>query len=454
MEGFLGPAGSETMRNWVVILIGLALVAAACGGSEDASPVAAADEPSSEDSSDGAAAEESSEAPDDGALGVSEESATGADAVPIDTCSFEADIEPVEIVIDQIEDGPLEDVPSALSDMRDPAFPAPLIDVDRILSGGPPPDGIPPVDSPRFQTAESVDWLRCTEPVLSLQVGDEARAYPIQIMTWHELVNDTFGDVPVAVSYCPLCNSALAYRRDVGDRIHSFGTSGRLFNSSLVMYDRQTQSLWTHFNGTAVVGELTGQELELLPMQTTSWANFKAAHPDGLVLTRDTGFSRNYGRNPYVGYDQVGNSPFLFDGEADPRLDAKERVVAIRGEDESIVVVLSNLSELGVIDLTLDGSPATVWHVPGTSTALEAESVFDGRDVGAVGVFSPILGGEELTFTRDGDTFSDGAGSTFNILGQAIDGPLGGQQLTAIEHLDTFWFAIAAFQPDSVIVTS
>ena len=142
--------------------------------------------------------------------------------------------------------------------MQHPSFPPPLVDVSRIRSGGPPPDGIPPIEDPKFDIASGVDWLEETEPVLFVEVDGDARAYPLQVMTWHEIVNDTFGEIPVTVSYCPLCNSALAYDRRLEGRVLDFGTSGRLFNSSLVMYDRQTESLWTHFDGRAVVGALTG----------------------------------------------------------------------------------------------------------------------------------------------------------------------------------------------------
>lgn len=360
------------------------------------------------------------------------------------------------IVVDQIDSTPREEVPSALDTQLNLDFPEPLIDVNRILSGGPPPDGIPPIDTPTFERVAAVDWLQEQEPVLAITVDGIARAYPIQIMTWHELVNDTFGDVPVTISYCPLCNSALAYDRRVGDRILDFGTSGRLFNSSLVMYDRQTESLWTHFNGAAVVGHLTGTELDLLPIQTTSWATFRDTNPDALVLSRETGFRRDYGRNPYQGYDDPNGRAGFFDGELDERLPAKARVVAIRHNDVSIAVELDALQAEGVLGGDMGGDLISVWNVAGTSTPLESDTVFGGRDVGATGVFDSELDGQSLTFARTSDnTIVDNeTGSIWNIFGLAIDGELAGSQLTAIEHLDTFWFAIAAFEPDTIIVNS
>ncbi|MCB1013324.1 MAG: DUF3179 domain-containing protein, partial [Microthrixaceae bacterium] len=219
----------------------------------------------------------------------------------------------------------------------------PLVDPDAIRSGGPPPDGIPSIDDPRFEVASSVDWIEDVEPVLVLEVDGDARAYPVQIMTWHEIVNDTVGGVPVTVSYCPLCNSAIAYVRRIDDRTLDFGTSGRLLNSSLVMYDRQTESLWSHFTGQAVIGVLTGTTLDTVPVTTVSWETFRTAHPEGLVLSRDTGFQRNYGRNPYPGYDDVTQLPYLFDGDPDGRLPAQTRVVAVRGNDGTIAVALDDL---------------------------------------------------------------------------------------------------------------
>lgn len=441
------------MQKVLILLVSLAAIAAACGS--DADPVAT--EPAVVEQAADGATRTGEEAPADAETTVPTTAARAAQ-LPAD-CGYQREIEADRIEVAQIPGDGREDSISALDFPDDVSFDAPLVDLNRILSGGPPPDGIPPIDTPIFQTASTVDWIQCNEPVLALSVGGETRAYPVQILTWHELVNDTFGDVPVAVSYCPLCNSALAYRRDVGERTVTFGTSGRLFNSSLVMYDRETESLWTHFNGTAVVGELVGTELELLPMQTLSWASFLQANPEGLVLTRETGHVRSYGQNPYSGYDDVTTSPFLFDGENDPRLPAKERIVGIRRGDDSAAIVLDSLASAGVIETEVAGETLSVWHLPGTATALEERAIADGRDIGAVGVYLPVADGQSLTFSRtsedapDGGNFTDAeTGSVWNIQGLALTGPLAGEQLDQVEHLDTFWFALAAFEPDTRVV--
>ncbi|MCH7230908.1 DUF3179 domain-containing protein [Glycomyces sp. L485] len=351
------------------------------------------------------------------------------------------------------QDGAAEtrDVPSALDDMHHPDFPEPLIDPDQVLSGGPPPDGIPPIDEPKFVKTGEVDWLADSEPVLSLTVGDETRAYPLQIMMWHEIVNETVGDVPVAVTYCPLCNSGVAFERTVDGEVFTFGTSGMLFESNLVMYDRQTESLWPQLTGVASIGHLTGTELVSIPMGTVSWGDYREAHPDTWVLSRDTGFDRAYGSNPYTGYDSA-DAPGFGASTDDDRLALMARVVGIGTGDDAVAVVRSAVAESGVLSVTVGAQEAVVLHSGGQSSALDSGQIAEGADIGSVGVFDPVVEGEALTFTPAGDGFTDAqTGSTWNILGEATAGPLEGTELEAVEHLDTFWFAWAAFQPDTRI---
>jgi hypothetical protein len=356
------------------------------------------------------------------------------------------------VEVEQIPGGPREDVFSALLDPTNDAFPSPRVDVEELRSGGPPPDGIPPVDEPRFVRPDSVRGLEDQEPVIAFELDGDARAYPLEILTWHEIVNDTVAGVPVAVTYCPLCNTAVVYDRRLGDRVLDFGTSGQLYQSALVMYDRQTESLWAHFTAEGLVGILAGERLDTYPASIVSWASWRDTHPDGLVLSRDTGFDRDYGRNPYPGYDDVDNQPFLFSGEVDGRLAAMERVVALGRDTGPVAVRLDELADTGVIDLTVDGETITVWHLPGTGSALDASDTANGRDVGATGVFRREVDGRQLSFEREGDVFvDDETGSRWNIFGTAVDGPLAGERLEAVEHVDTFWFAWAAYQPDTRI---
>jgi hypothetical protein len=357
----------------------------------------------------------------------------------------------VGVHLEPVEESAREDVPSALDDIDSADLPEPLVDPKRVISGGPPPDGIPPIDAPRFVPAGDVDWLSDEEPVLAVSLGGDERAYPVRILVWHEIVNDTVGGVPVAVTYCPLCTSALAFDRRVGDRLVTFGTSGKLYLSDLVMYDRQTESLWSQLGGEAIAGVLAGTELDRLPVQTVAWSQWREAHPDGWVLSRDTGVVRDYGRNPYVGYDDPDTAPFLFDGEADPRLAPKARVLALGQGEDPVAVPLEVLADKRVLTLRVAGTPVVAFAVEGLRSALDAGEVDAGREIAATGAFRPEVDGRTLTFSASGpDRFVDAeTGSTWTVLGEAVDGPLAGAQLTPAGHVDTFWFAWAAFQPET-----
>jgi hypothetical protein len=356
-------------------------------------------------------------------------------------------------ITDAQESTAREDVPSALSNPTADGLPRPLVDPAEIISGGPPPDGIPPIDEPLFLRPRNVDFLADNEPVVAIEVNGDARAYPVQIMTWHEIVNDTIGGTPVTVSYCPLCNTALAYDRRLGNRILDFGTSGSLYRSALVMYDRQTESLWSHFSAEAIAGHLTEEKLEVLPMAMAGWAQWRDANPDGLVLSRETGHSRNYGTNPYQGYDDINSSPFLFRDETDDRLLAMTRIVGVQDEDDALGVQLEHLLEGNVVQAELGARDIVVWATPGTASALDTHDIAQGRDVGTTGVFESRVGDQALTFESSGEGFRDNeTGSTWNVFGEGTGGPLEGERLQRVVHVDTFWFAWAAFLPDSTVV--
>ncbi len=345
---------------------------------------------------------------------------------------------------------------SALDDLRDPAFPEPLLPLDDLLSGGPPPDGIPAIDDPQHQPVGDVDWLDDDEPVLSLTVGEETRAYPLRVLTWHEIANDVVGGVPVAVTYCPLCNSGVAFERTVEGEETTFGVSGLLYADNLVMFDRATESLWPQLTGRAAVGVRTGTELRSIPVGTVGWAQFRDEHPDALVLSRETGHDRDYGRNPYVGYDDPGSDPlFPLPEELDRRLPAKARVVGVGTGDDAVAVERSRLASVGAVAVDVGERPVTLWHLPGQRSALGAAEIAEGAEIGTVAAFVARLDGEELRFARDaaGAVTDEATGSTWNAFGRATDGPLAGQRLRPAVHLDTFWFSWVAFQPDTELVS-
>ena len=354
-------------------------------------------------------------------------------------------------------DSPTSESAGPSSESAGPA-PEPLVDPSEIISGGPPPDGIPPIDEPKFQSTGEVDWLDDNEPVIVVQIDDDARAYPLQIMTWHEIVNDEVGGIPVSVTFCPLCNTAYAFvRPEVDGEVTTFGTSGKLYNSNLVMYDRATESYWPQAWGKAVMGRLTGTELERVPAQIVSWSDFGEAFPQGLVLSRDTGHDRDYGANPYPGYDDIDNPPFLFNGEVDGRLAAVERVLGVEVEDHVTAFPYFQLRESAqemwsAVNTDVGGEPVVVLWKAGTVSALDSENIVESRDVGAAAAFSRKLEGETLTFRAAGSGIEDEAtGSTWTLLGEAVRGPLEGKKLEAVDAHDSFWFDWAAFHPDTVV---
>lgn len=328
-----------------------------------------------------------------------------------------------------------------------------LVPLSEIIPGGPPPDGIPAIDRPKFVSPKEADpWLNPKEPVLAVQVGVEARAYPLQILMWHEIVNDTVGGRPVSVTYCPLCNSGIVFDRQVGDRLLDFGTSGMLYKSDLVMYDRQTHSLWAQMEGRAIVGDLAGTKLSWLPSNTIAYGEWKALFPRGKVLSRETGHHRQYGSNPYESYDEPDRHPFLFFDQVDGRLPPKERVVGIVVGDGAKAYSFSLLMTRRVLADTFNGHPVVVFYQRGTLSALDHSVIARSRQVGATAVFSPVLDGKGLTFEATEAGFRDReTGSLWTLLGRAYQGPLTGKTLRPIIHVDAFWFAWAAFRPKTEI---
>ncbi len=249
------------------------------------------------------------------------------------------------------------------------------VEFGEILSGGPPKDGIPSIDDPQFVPVTSVEDLGPNEPVIGLVVNGVAKAYPLRVLTWHEIVNDTIGEVPVAVTYCPLCNAAIVFDRRVEGQTVEFGTTGKLRNSDLIMYDRSTETWWQQFLGEGIVGEWTGKTLKILPARLEAWSLFAQRHPDGQVLVPNNPNMRDYGANPYRGYDGAPY-PFLYDGEYPKGIAPMARVVAVGTE----AWALSLLKAKGRIE---SGDTVLSWQ-PGQNSALDTRAIAEGRDVGNV----------------------------------------------------------------------
>ena len=351
---------------------------------------------------------------------------------------------------------PLEEEPPPAGATREFStdFTLHSVPYSEIFTGGPPKDGIPPIDQPHFANVDlASEWLEPVEPVVLVQVGEESRAYPLQILTWHEIVNDTVGGLPLVITFCPLCNTGIAFERQVDDRVLDFGTTGRLRYSNLIMYDRQTETWWQQATGEAIVGELLGKQLSFYPAAIISWEEFRSAYPNGLVLSRETGFSRPYGENPYIGYDDVNNYPFLYRGPGTPdALPAVARVLTVDLEEEAVAYPYDVLEEIGVVNDTIAGEDIVIFWQPGTASALDASHIAAGRDIGAANAYFRTLESRGLSFRlRDQRILDDQTGSEWNLLGQAIAGELQGKQLEPVVAINHFWFSWAAFRPETRI---
>ena len=275
------------------------------------------------------------------------------------------------------------------------------VDFNEILSGGPPKDGIPAIDDPLFVSLDKAGHLAPTEPVVGVVINGEARAYPLQVLMWHEIVNDEIAGVPVTITFCPLCNAAIVFDRRLDGRVLDFGTTGKLRNSDLVMYDRQTESWWQQFLGQGIVGVMTGKKLKILPSRLESIARFKARAPGGKVLVPSSPGRRRYGANPYAYYDSMPK-PFLYSGAMPKGLAPLSRVVSIDdAKGGKRAWALDRLRREKRIE-TDDGLILT-WE-SGQNSALDAPAIREGMDVGNVVVQRRV--GSELNDVAYGVDFA------------------------------------------------
>ena len=344
---------------------------------------------------------------------------------------------------ERIERIPTSEFPKTDFDRR-------TVDLSEIRSGGPPRDGIPAVDLPRYvSTGEAAEWLDPDEPVIAVARGGEARAYPLQILIWHEIANDELGGTPISVTFCPLCNSAIVFDRRLDGAVLDFGTTGRLRRSDLVMYDRQTGTWWQQLTGAGIIGEHAGRELVRLPAAVVAWNDFRTAYPDATVLSRETGHARPYGSNPYSGYDSAAR-PFLLDRAPDPRLPAMERVLHVSAGGAERIYPFGAFADEPVINDEVGGEPVVVMSRSGVLSVLDRGRIAESRRIPSAAAYSRRLEGRLLEFELRGGRIADSAtGSTWTILGEAVEGPLAGRRLAPLSRGDHFAFAWLAFHPDA-----
>jgi hypothetical protein len=318
-------------------------------------------------------------------------------------------------------------------------------------------DGILFIDHPKFWDKEkALKELFVHEPVIAVEIDGIAKAYPLSILMFHEIVNDEIDGHFFSATYCPLCNAALVFDRRLsyGDTTYllDFGVSGMLRMSDLVMWDRQTETWWQQFTGEALVGQLSGAELKRIPSLTISLEEFLQAYPTGQVLSNETGHFRVYGTNPYAAYDDVDNTPRFFKGTIDDRLPAMERVIDIHVGGKYKVYPLSIIQEKQVINDHFQGEDVVLFYTSKTVSVLDESIIADSRKIGSVTVFSPVIEGQTLRFHKEAEHFIDELShSVWNIAGQCIEGPYKGKQLNPKAHGNHFAFAWFAFRPESEV---
>ncbi|MFQ5660833.1 MAG: DUF3179 domain-containing protein [Gammaproteobacteria bacterium] len=327
------------------------------------------------------------------------------------------------------------------------------VDLREIESGGPPKDGIPAIDNPRFVgIGEADSWLDPREPVIVLDIQSQVRAYPLQIMIYHEIVNDVLAGVPVAITFCPLCNATIVFDRRVNGRVLDFGTTGKLRKSDLVMYDRQTESWWQQFTGTGIVGEYTGTALKQLPASIIAYEDLRKAYPDAQILSITTGYLRPYGRNPYRGYDHIGDIPFLMSDPVDKRLPPMERVIFVRQGSLQRLYPFAVFRKKPVINDKLGDLALVIFSKKGTLSALDASEIAESRLIPSATAWSRRVDNRILNFGfKQGGIIDTDTGSRWNLLGRAVEGPMAGRQLAKVDSGVHFAFAWLAFNPDSDI---
>lgn len=310
-----------------------------------------------------------------------------------------------------------------------------IVPLDKIKSGGPPKDGIPSIDNPKFMTASEASFVSDDDLVIGLRLSGETKAYPLFILVWHEIVNDKLGDTPVAVTYCPLCFTNQVFERKINGIETEFGTSGKLYNSNLVMYDRNTDSQWSQALGKAITGELADHELKRIPFDVIKWSDWKSLYPDSLVLTTDTGQLRPYGSDPYGDYYTDPRIIFPVENK-DDRMHPKEIILgfdddgiykAYRQQDvESNKVINDKINDKNVLLISL----------------------FSGMNR----AFDRTMDGQILDFEFLNNKIVDKqTNSEWNLEGLAVSGPLQGMQLSRVVFNPGFWFEWVAFHPETEI---
>jgi len=317
-----------------------------------------------------------------------------------------------------------------------------LIPTSEVFDGGPGKDGIPALTEPEFITAASADYLSENDLVLGLINGPHIRAYPHDILDWHEIINDQLGDLNISVTYCPLTGTGIGWNRELDGQVTTFGVSGLLYNSNLIPYDRGSNSNWSQMRLDCVFGKKIGTEIETFTLVETTWKTWKEMYPATTVVSTNTGYDRSYGRYPYGSY-RTDDLYLIFPvANRDSRLPNKDRVHGIVEAGNSKVYPLTLFgSEVTVIrdrfeeeDYVVVGNEADNFAVSFKLDAPEVSSL----------VFSPLQDKYPVVMT-------DSEGNMWDVFGNALSGPLVGTRLTPARSFMGYWFSFAAFYPEVAI---
>lgn len=325
-----------------------------------------------------------------------------------------------------------------------------------------PRNTFPKIDYPKFiGKEEGLREFFKHEPVISVAINGETKAYPLNILTMHEISNDSLGGIPILPTYCPLCNSSIVYDRRLKHKgkeyLLDFEVSGMLRNSDMIMADKQTETWWQQLMGLGLVGELADVRLEVIPSLVISVDDFFSRYPNGKILSPETGTTSQvrYGTNPYENYDNENNKPYerYFDHtKLDARLSPMERLIDIKGSDGYKVYPFSVIAKEGVINDHYDGRNIVIFYKEGTVSVLDKKEIAKSKDIGSATVFSSELENKILTFEKIKGEFVDKeTNSIWDITGRCIRGQLKGKELMPEIHSNHFAFAWFSFHPESEI---
>lgn len=327
------------------------------------------------------------------------------------------------------------------------------VDYSDLLSGGPPRDGIPPLDKPIFTSIkEAKSWLNDNDALIFVKINDKSKAYALKILIWHEIVNDTLDEEKILVTFCPLCNASFVYSRIIDNKEYTFGTSGLLRHSDLVMFDRQSESLWQQFSGDAIIGDKTGITLDSINSSILSFKDIYTQYPNTKILSKNTGFYRSYGKNPYIGYDNINSSPFLLKDKSDLRLLPMRRVSTLEINNKSIVYSHKILKNKNLVNDIFEKSNIVVFYKENLLSVLDKKDISESKLIASTKVYNRRVGQSILEFYyKDGFYYDKETNSKWNFFGKALEGKFKNTQLFEFSSGNHFWFSYSIFKKNTLI---